>query len=109
LAKVGRPRIPIDYSTVEKLAHIQCTQEEIASFLGVSVDKLQHDKEFIGIYKKAQETGKSSLRRLQWKAADDGNATMMIWIGKQYLHQTDKAEIDTNHEVKINVKVEEDE
>ena len=29
---VGRPKIQIDYNTVEKLANIQCTQEEIASF-----------------------------------------------------------------------------
>ena len=32
----GRPKIEIDYVTVEKLANIQCTQEEIASFLGIS-------------------------------------------------------------------------
>ena len=47
---VGRPKIQIDYNTVEKLANIQCTQEEIASFLGVSVRTLQRDEEFCRIY-----------------------------------------------------------
>ena len=39
----GRPKIVIDYTAVEKLASIQCTQEEIANFLDVSVRTLQRD------------------------------------------------------------------
>lgn len=35
-----------------------------------------------------------SLRRAQMKLAESGNATMLIWCGKQYLGQTDKVEID---------------
>ena len=38
--KLGRPKFKIDYETVKKLASIMCTQEEIASFLGCSVDTL---------------------------------------------------------------------
>ncbi len=34
-----------------------------------------------------------SLRRLQWKAAKENNVTMLIWLGKQYLGQTDKQEV----------------
>jgi hypothetical protein len=83
----GRPKIVIDYEMVEKLAHIQCTQEEMASVLGLSLRKLQQDEEFMRIYKKGMDTGRSSLRRLQWKAAEKGNTTMLIWLGKQYLSQ----------------------
>jgi len=89
----GRPKIQIDWVTVEKLALLQCTQEEIASFVGVSVDTLRNRKEFIGIYKKGQLEGKMSLRRLQWKKANEGNVTMIIWLGKQYLGQSDKQEL----------------
>jgi len=35
------------------------------------------------------ENGRSSLRRLQWKSATNGNITMQIWLGKQYLGQRD--------------------
>jgi hypothetical protein len=29
---------------------------------------------------------------MQWKLARSGNATMLIWLGKQWLGQTDKVE-----------------
>lgn len=89
---MGRPKFKIDYDLAAKLAHIQCTQIEIANFLGCSVDTLQRDEKFCGIYKKGIEEGKASLRRLQWKGAEAGNATMLVWLGKQYLGQTDKME-----------------
>jgi hypothetical protein len=83
----GRPKIVIDYIEVEKLSNIQCTQEEIASFLNISVRTLQRDAEFCRIYKKGMEFGKQSLRRMQWESAKNGNNTMLIWLGKQYLNQ----------------------
>lgn len=74
---------------VEKLAHIQCTQTEIAATLGVSVDTLTRRKEFAEVYKRGCEGGRKSLRRMQFEAASKGNVTMQIWLGKQYLGQTD--------------------
>lgn len=91
---MGRPKIEIDFELVEKLAHIHCTQEEIAEVLGVSTKTLQRNKEFCRIYKKGISSGKMSLRRQQWKAADRGNTAMLIWLGKQYLGQKDDAELN---------------
>lgn len=87
----GRPKFIVDYDTVEKLAHIQCTYGEIASFLGCSVDRLKRDDEFITRYKKGAEGGKMSLRRIQFKLAEK-NPTMALWLGKQYLGQKDVIE-----------------
>lgn len=98
----GRPKKEIDYATVEKLANIQCTQTEIASFLGVSARTLQRDEEFLKIYQKGQENGKMSLRRIQYKLAEK-NTTMAIWLGKQYLGQKDIIEASTTGETKINI------
>lgn len=95
----GRPKKKIDYQTVEKLANIQCTQEEISNFLGISTRTLQKDKEFLRIYKKGLENGKMSLRRMQFKKANDGNVSMLIWLGKQYLGQTEKVEKNNTHEI----------
>jgi hypothetical protein len=97
---VGRPKIPIDYNTVEKLANIQCTQEEIASFLGISVRTLQRDEEFCRIYKKGQENGKMSLRRIQYKLAEK-NTAMAIFLGKQYLGQKDNVEVQSSQLDKV--------
>lgn len=81
------------------------TQEEIAVFLDISVRTLQRDKEFCRIYKKGLESGKMSLRRKQFKLAEK-NATMGIWLGKQYLNQKDKQQIE--HSGDLGVTIEDD-
>ena len=96
MSKTGRPKIEIDFAEVDKLCQIQCTGEEIASFFGISYDTLERRckeqfKVSLAEYiKEKSAKGKSSLRRLQWKAAMNGSVTMLIWLGKQYLGQTDK-------------------
>ena len=85
--KRGRPKKELNLALAEKLAAVMCTQEEIAGILDVSVDTLQRNPEFCGIYKKAQETAKMSLRRSQYKKALGGDTTMLIWLGKVYLGQ----------------------
>lgn len=41
-----------------------------------------------------EATAKPKLRKLQWQAAEAGNVTMQIWLGKQMLGQKDKIEQD---------------
>ena len=100
---MARPKKEIDYEVVEKLASIQCTQEEIANFLNLSVRTLQRDEEFCRIYKKGMDNGKMSLRRIQFKLAEK-NTSMAIFLGKQYLGQRDVIEQDNSKEI---AKVEE--
>lgn len=89
----GRPRFNLDYQVIKKLCRLQCTGEEIASFLDISYTALEHNiktdfgislKDFIYINRQA---GRVSLRRAQWLSAMQGNPTMLIWMGKQYLDQ----------------------
>ena len=87
--KRGRPKKHIDLELVEKLAHIQCTYSEIASTLSISVDTLTRHKDFAAVYKRGAESGRKSLRRMQFESANKGNITMQIWLGKQYLGQSD--------------------
>jgi hypothetical protein len=95
----GRPKIEIDYKIVDKLSQIACTQEEIASILGCSVDTLQRDIEFCGIYKDGLNKARASLRRKQFALADK-NAAMAIFLGKNMLKQRDN--IDIEHSGTIN-------
>jgi|SRR5215472_617284 len=88
--KRGRPRKHVDLELVEKLAHIQCTQAEIASTLGVSVDTLWRNPKFAEVYKRGAEGGRKSLRRMQFESANKGNVAMLIWLGKQYLGQREQ-------------------
>src|SRR5215472_1243756 len=92
--KRGRPKKFVDLELVEKLAHIQCTYGEIASTLGVSVDTLQRNKDFAVVYKRGAEGGRKSLRRMQFESANKGNVVMQIWLGKQYLGQSDQGTLE---------------
>lgn len=90
---MARPRKELDYTQARRLAEIQCTMEEIAHVLGVSDTKLKRDVQFREIYEAARQKGKTSLRRMQWKAATRGNTAMLIWLGKQFLGQAEKHEL----------------
>ena len=91
--KGGRPKIAIDMVKVEKLASIGCTQQEIASELGVTVETMAARKGFSAIYKRGMDKGRMSLRHKQFNLAMAGDRTMLVWLGKQLLGQTDKREI----------------
>lgn len=97
--KDGRPIKKIDFDLVERLAEIQCTGEEIAGVLNIDYDTLcsrieeKYNQSFSEYHEDKKGKGKSSLRRLQWKGAKSGNATMLVWLGKQYLGQKDKNEL----------------
>jgi hypothetical protein len=99
--KAGRPKIVIDWDLVQKLAHIQCTQPEIATAVGVSVDTLHRHPEFAEVYKRGAEGGRKSLRRMQFESATKGNIAMQIWLGKQYLGQRDNLDQRVNTELQI--------
>ena len=100
--KGGRPKKPIDYDAVEKLAALMCTQEEIASYLDLSVRTLQRDDEFCRIYKRGIEKGKMALRRMQWKHAER-NPAMAMFLGKNMLGQRDRQETQISGGVSISI------
>lgn len=91
---MGRPRKEFDLEKVAKLAAMQCTDAEIAAFFDVHPSQITRrkasDAAFRNAIEKGREDGKMSLRRLQWRVAERGNTVMLIWLGKQYLGQTDK-------------------
>lgn len=97
---MGRPRLEFDLRQVEGLGKIQSTQPEVAAVLGCGLstikDRIANDPEFSTAYRKGLETGKSSLRRLQWKSALAGNVVMQIWLGKQYLDQRDQQAVEVS-------------
>lgn len=93
----GRPRIPIDENQFNKLCELQCTEEEIAGFFECSVDTLNNwCKRMFGCtfsekYRQKATRGRIALRRMQLKHAEK-NASMAIFLGKNWLGQTDKIE-----------------
>jgi len=91
----GRPKIVIDMEIVKQLAVIQCTYDEMAAVLGITLETFKQrmkEPEFSSVVEKSRESGKASLRRTQYRLAMDGNPTMNIWLGKQWLGQADRVE-----------------
>ena len=101
----GRPKKEIDKLTFEGLCKIQCTKDEICNVFDCDEKTLTrwcketYSEGFSDIYKKKSATGKASLRRLQFKLAEK-NPGMAIFLGKNYLGQSDKQEIEnTNYSI----------
>ena len=89
---MARPKkYNIDTKQLEKLAAFGCTNTEIASFFGCSSDLIE--KSYSENLTKGRDSGKIRLRKLQWNAAEKGNVTMLIWLGKQVLGQAEKQEV----------------
>ena len=97
-SKGGRPAKVIDYPKLEALCKIQCTGDECAAVLGMDYDTLNTaltrdgNGGFSDYRKEFANSGKASLRRLQFKAAEAGNVTMLIFLGKNLLGQRDQPE-----------------
>ena len=96
---MARPRKEIDQIEFEKLCVLQCTEDEICDWFDVTDKTLTKwcketfKKSFSDIFKVKKGKGKISLRRMQWKLAEN-NVAMAIFLGKQYLNQTDRKEIE---------------
>lgn len=94
---MARPRKEISLKQFEALCGIQCTEEEICGVLDVCTETLNswckrtYKKSFSEVFRQKRGAGRSSLRRKQWDLAGK-NATMAIWLGKQYLGQKDEPE-----------------
>lgn len=95
---MARPRKEIDQKQFENLCGLQCTLEEICGWFGVTDKTLDgwckrtYRASFSEVFRQKRGLGKVSLRRSQWRLAEK-NASMAIWLGKQYLGQRDVVDL----------------
>lgn len=90
--KMPRLKTEIDLDQLRALAALFCTVNEAAAFLGVPLATLDRriktDEAVRDAWLTGIENGKTSLRRKQFVLADK-SAGMAIFLGKNYLGQTD--------------------
>lgn len=92
---MARPKKVINQKQFESLCAIQCTEEEICNVLEVTDKTLNnwcnetYDLNFSEVFRQKKAGGKMSLRRKQWEIAQKGNSTMLVWMGKNMLKQSD--------------------
>ena len=110
---MARPRKVINQKQFESLCAIQCTEEEICNVLDVSEKTLiswcneVYGESFSKVFRQKRDLGKTSLRRNQWKLAENGNSTMQIWLGKQILKQSESPMQDEIKLKELELKVKE--
>jgi len=97
----GRKKLEIDLEQAEKLGSLMATLSECAAWFGLHKGTLSKRPDFMSAWETGKEKGKLSLRRTQFKLAEK-SAAMSIWLGKQYLDQVDKQELEHSGDLKIN-------
>ncbi len=103
--KDGYPPKEHDEELILKLSSILCTNKEIANICGCSEDTLE--RRYMHVLEKGRSNGRMSLRRRQYEIAMEGNPTILIWLGKNYLSQKEPKAVDesTAQVTEIDIKL----
>ena len=81
------------YMEAEDLASIGCSMEVIATILDIDSETLSRNPKYAKSIKKGRSNMIKSLLHKQVEVALSGNTTMLVWLGKQYLGQSDRQEV----------------
>jgi hypothetical protein len=88
----GRKKVNIDLEQLEKLCALQCTDEELAAYFGVSPRTIERRKghpAFAEAIERGKARGRVSLRRNLWGLAAKGNPAANIFLAKNLLGYKD--------------------
>jgi hypothetical protein len=95
---MARPEAKIDFVELEKLCGMQCTDEEIAGFFGVStrtIERRRQGRRFREVMERAKAKGRVSVRRSLFRLANAGNIAAAIFLAKNLLGYRDV--VNTEH------------
>ena len=94
---VGRDKKVIPQNEVEHLASLGCSDRDIAEYYDISESTLRYN--FSAELVKGRHQLKTSLRQKQIQVALEGNPTMLIWLGKNILGQSESPLAGDNNQV----------
>ena len=92
----GKNKTVIDPDEILKLSKLGCTIEEMSDWFQVPANTIKYN--FSDIIAKGRSETKQALRRAQIALALKGNATMLIWLGKNLLGQSDQPLLNAESE-----------
>src|SRR5215469_2904198 len=88
---MGRHKANIDVEKVRTLAALGLTMKETAAILDCSDETIR--RRFSDVMHQGWARRDASVRRKQFEIAMQGNPTMLVWLGKQYLDRSDKQDV----------------
>lgn len=83
----GQTRKLVDPKIIWMMAELGCHDSEICDWYGISESTLKFN--FSGYLTKARVQLKQKLRRAQLQAAFNGQPTMLVWLGRNILGQSE--------------------
>lgn len=100
-------RDEIDLKRLFEISSCMCSQGDIAQSIGISrsyfAELLQEWPAFAEAVLNGQASTRALISGKQIELAKRGNAQMLIWLGKQYLGQRDKHDIESHTTVNVMV------
>jgi len=88
----GRKSARIDLGELEKLCALQCTDEDLAAFFGVTVRTIEGRRQkpaFAAAMESGRAKGRLSVRRSLFAQAANGNTAASIFLAKNLLGYRD--------------------
>jgi hypothetical protein len=89
---MARPETKIDLVELDKLCGMQCTDEEVAAFFGVStrtIERRRRVERYREAMDRARAKGRVSVRRSLFRLASGGNVAAAIFLAKNLLGYRD--------------------
>lgn len=96
----GRPPVKLDWNKIAELSMAGCSVSEIAGYFGcverTIYERCETDlgKKFTHFSQENHSKGDSLLRAKQYSKALEGDNTLLIWLGKNRLKQSESP-VDT--------------
>lgn len=96
---MARPKANIDWNKVDRMLEAGCDGTEVAATIGIHPDTLYRACErenkigFADYLATKRASGDRLLKVKQFEIAMTGDKTMLVWLGKQRLGQSEKSEI----------------
>ena len=100
--KIGRPEKEINWDKLDAALQFGARMLDCRGLLDVCEDtiaekiKEKHGVTFSEYRLLRMSTMRTKLLQKQFDVAMSGNVSMLIWLGKQHLEQSDKHEVDNN-------------
>lgn len=94
---MSRPKKKIEWEIVDRMLEAGCNGTEVAASLGIHPDTLylrceeENNMGFSAYLSQKRAVGDRLLKMEQFRLALEGDRTMLVWLGKQRLRQSDKA------------------
>jgi hypothetical protein len=106
---VGRPKKEMNWEVLDSILQFGASLLDCSELCEMSEDSIQrkikekHEMTFSEYRDKKMSRMRVKLLRKQYEGAMAGNTALLIWLGKQYLGQSDKNESknDESHTIQL--------